>query len=78
MIQAVKQLDGGMDADLVSREHGISRSTLYSWRSRYSGMEVSQLQRLRELERENIRLKKMYSEQALDLELMREVIGKKN
>ena len=46
MVKAVKELESGMSADVVAREHGISRATLYSWKSKYSGMEVRQIEPL--------------------------------
>ena len=75
-VKAVKSLDGGVSADVICREFGISRSTLYQWRSKYGGMEVSQVKKLRELEEENARLKKMYADLALDNQILRDVIEK--
>ena len=77
MVRAVKELEGGMPAEQVAREHDVSRATLYNWRSKYSGMDVSQVRRLHELEDENRRLKQMYTELALDHELLKEVVEKK-
>jgi putative transposase len=77
MVKAVKELESGMSADVVAREHGISRATLYSWKSKYSGMEVRQIEQLRALMEENQRLKQMYADIALDNKILREVIGKK-
>ena len=54
------------DAETVARNHDISKATLYKWKSKYSGMEVSQVRRLKELEEENRKLKQMYSELAMD------------
>ena len=62
---------------MICRELGISRSTLYQWRSKYGGMEVSQVKRLRELEEENRKLKQMYADLALDNQILRDVIEKK-
>ena len=77
MVKAVKELESGMSADVVAREHGISRETLYSWKSKYSGMEVRQIEQLRALMEENQRLKQMYADIALDNKILREVIEKK-
>lgn len=77
MVKAVKALEGGMDAESVSRQHGISKATLYNWKSKYSGMEVSQVERLHELETENRRLKQMYADLALDHKILKEVLEKK-
>ena len=56
MVKAVQQLESGVDAETIAREHGISRATLYNWKSKYSGMEVSQVKRLKELEGESRKL----------------------
>lgn len=77
MVQAVKELESGIDADTVARDHNISKATLYNWKAKYSGMEVSQVKRLRELEEENRRLKQMYADLAIDNKLLKEVIEKK-
>lgn len=70
-------MENGATAEVICRELGISRSTLYQWRSKYGGMEVSQVRRLRELEEENRKLKQMYADLALDNQILREVIEKK-
>ena len=70
-------LESGTNADLVARDHGISKATLYNWKSKYSGMDVSQVKRLKELEDENRRLKQMYADLALDNRILKEVIEKK-
>ena len=77
IIKAVKDLEGGISSEIICREHGISRGTLYHWRGKYGGMEVSQIKRLRELEEENSKLKRMYANLALDNEVLRDVIEKK-
>lgn len=70
-------MENGATAEVICRELGISRSTLYQWRSKYGGMEVSQVRRLRELEEENRQLKQMYADLALDNQILRDVIEKK-
>ena len=77
MVKAVKELESGVSAEVVAREHGISKATLYQWKSKYSGMGVSQVRRLKELEEENRRLKQMYADLALDNQILRDVIEKK-
>ena len=77
MVRAVRQLDSGLSGELVAREHGISRTTLYRWKSKYSGMDVAQVRRLNELEEENRKLKQMYADLALDNQILRDVIEKK-
>ena len=76
MVKAIQKLESGVQADVVSREYGISRATLYNWKSKYSGMEVSQITWLKELEEENRRLKQMYADLALDNKILRDVIEK--
>ena len=77
MVRAVKQFENGMSSDAICRELGISRMTLYKWKSKYSGMDVSQVKRLKELEEENRKLKHMYADLALDNQILKEVIEKK-
>ena len=77
MVNAVRQLENGVSAELVAREHGISRTSLYKWKSKYSGMDVSQVKRMKELEEENRKLKQMYADLALDNQILRDVIEKK-
>lgn len=61
----------------VSRAHGISENTFYKWRQKYGGLEVADARRLRELERENSRLKRLLAERDIELDAMREVLAKK-
>lgn len=77
MVRAVKQFESGVSADTISRELGISRMTLYKWKSKYSGMDVSQVKHLKELEEENRKLKQMYANLALDNQILKDVIEKK-
>ena len=74
MVKAVQELESGIDAEAVARNHGISKATLYNWKSKYSGMEVSQVRRLKELEEENRKLKQMYAELALDNKILKDDI----
>jgi putative transposase len=62
---------------LLHRDHNISKATLYNWKSKYSGMDVSQVHRLKELEEENRKLKQMYADLALDNKILKDVIEKK-
>lgn len=77
IVKALKENENGRSVDDISRELGINKGTFYNWRKRYGGMEVSHLKRLKELESENARLKKMYADQALDISMMKEVLSKK-
>lgn len=73
----LKEAESGAAVADVARKHGISAATFYAWRSKYGGMAVSDMQRLRELEQENARLKRMYANLSLDHELLKEVAAKK-
>jgi putative transposase len=73
----LKEAESGVAVADVARKHGISAATFYQWRSKYGGMSVSDMQRLRELEQENARLKRMYADLSLDHELIKEVLAKK-
>ena len=73
----LKEAEAGAAVADVARKHGISAATFYAWRSKYGGMAVSDMQRLRELEQENARLKRMYANLSLDHELLKEVAAKK-
>lgn len=77
IVGILKEYENGISAEEVARKHGISKATLYAWRQKYSGMEASDLKRLKELETENAKLKRMYAELALDHELAKEIIAKK-
>lgn len=61
----------------VCREHSIAENTFYKWRQKYGGMEVSEARRLRELEKENARLKRLLAERCIEIDAMQEVIAKK-
>ena len=76
IIGAVKQLEAGRGVKDIARELGVTDQTLYNWKSKYGGMEVSEAQRLRELEDENLRLKTMVADLSLDKEALKAVIRK--
>jgi putative transposase len=67
---------GATTGELV-RRHGISRQTFYRWRQKYGGMQVDEAKRLRELEDENRRLKRIVADQALNLQVLKDVLGRK-
>jgi putative transposase len=77
IIKALKEHEKGRDVNELCREFGIHRSTFYSWKSKYGGMEVQELKRLKELEEENRKLKQMYADLALDNKILKDVIEKK-
>lgn len=76
MIAAVKQLEAGRSAKELARELGVTDQTLYNWRAKYSGMDVSDAKRLKSLEDENRRLKTMVADLSLDKEALKAVIRK--
>ena len=73
----LKSQDEGTSSEEICRINGISRQTFYQWRSKYGGLESSELKRLKQLEEENARLKRMYANLALDLEAAKYIIEKK-
>ena len=73
IVAVLKQLKAGAKAAEVCRKLGISETTLYNWRAKYGGLEVSDLRRLRELEDENRRLKKFVADQVLNIEALKVV-----
>lgn len=76
IIGILKEHQAGMPVADVCRKHGISDATLYTWRSKYGGMEVSDARKLKTLEDENRRLKKLLAESMLDVATLREMMGK--
>ena len=77
IMDALKRVDAGLAVPEVCRELGISTATFYKWRSKYGGMDTSMMARMKELEAENARLKKMYIEEKLKAEILNEAITKK-
>lgn len=73
----LKQADTGAPVPQLCREHGMSSATFYKWRAKYGGMDTSMVARLKELEDENRRLKKMYADERLKAEIVREALEKK-
>ena len=77
IMEALKRVDAGLAVPEICRELGISTATLYKWRAKYGGMDTSMMARMKELEAENARLKKMYIEEKLKAEILNEAITKK-
>lgn len=77
ILAMLKEADSGKKVSDIAREYGISETTLYNWRTKYGGMELSELQRLRDLERENAILKRIVADQALDITVLKDVNSKK-
>lgn len=76
IVRILKEVDGGRSVAEVCREYGVSEQSVYRWRTRYGGMEVSDVRRLKQLEEENARLKKLVADQALDIQLLKEINSK--
>ncbi len=76
IIGILKEHQAGLSAAELCRKHGISDATFYKWRSKYGGLEVSEAKRLRALEEENARLKKLLAEQVMDVATLKEMLGK--
>ena len=66
-----------MTSSDITRQHGVSQATFYGWRSKYGGMDLPMIKKMKELEDENRRLKKMYAEVSMEREILQEVIEKK-
>ncbi len=77
IINILKQADAGVPVKDICRQAGISTPTYYKWKSKYGGLEASDLKRVKELEAENSKLKRLYAEMALDNAAMKDLIAKK-
>ncbi len=73
----LKEVEAGLKVAEVCRKHGISQPTYYSWKSKYGGLEVAELRRIRELEAEHSKLKRMYADLAMENLALKELIQKK-
>jgi putative transposase len=76
IIGVLKEHQAGLSAAELCRKHGISDATFYNWRSKYGGLEVSEAKRLKQLEDENAKLKKLLAESMMDVSTLREMLGK--
>jgi len=77
IISILKQAEAGTPVPELCREHGMSNASFYKWRAKYGGMDASLMARMKELEAENNRLKKMYADVQLQNDVIKEVMGKK-
>ena len=77
IVEALKRVESGLTVPEVCRELGISSATFYKWRAKYGGMDTSMMTRMKELEAENARLKKMYAEERLKADILQEAMAKK-
>lgn len=78
IIKILKEAESGVPLDELARQHGFGKSTFYTWKAKYGGMESSDLNRLKELEAENRHLKEMYAEVSLENRVLKDVIEKKS
>jgi len=77
IIKAIKEHEAGAKVDHICRNLGISSGTFYNWRSKFAGLEVNEAKRLRELEAENNKLKRLLADKLLEVEAMKDVLSKK-
>ena len=76
IVGILRQADAGASVTDLCRQHGITSTTFYRWKRKYGGMEPSEAQRLRKLEEENRRLKRVVADQALNIQVLNELLGK--
>jgi putative transposase len=77
IVSILKEGEAGVGIAELARKHGISRATYFNWRSKYSGVTVSELKRMKELEAENAKLKRLYAEMALENAAIKDVLSRK-
>lgn len=77
IVAILKKQEAGMKTSDICREHGISDATFYNWKAKYGGLQVSDVKKLKELEAENFRLKKMYAELSMENYALKDLISKK-
>jgi putative transposase len=77
IIRILKEAEAGTQTADVCRIHGINQATFYRWKAKYGGLDVDEAKRLKQLEQENARLKRLVADQALDLLILKDVLGKK-
>jgi putative transposase len=76
VLKVLQEVDAGKPVVIAAREHGVSGGTIHRWRARYGGMTLTELKRLKTLEEENTRLKRIVAQQAMDIELLKEISSK--
>jgi len=76
VLRILQEVGGGKPVVIVAREYGVSRATIHRWKARYGGLTASELKRLKTLEEENAGLKRIVAQQAMDIELLREINSK--
>jgi putative transposase len=76
IIAILKEAEAGLKVADLTRKHGIAEGTFYRWKAKYGGMDVSDAKRLKQIEEENRRLKRLVADQALDIQMLKEVASK--
>lgn len=76
IIGVLKENEAGMSIEELARKHDVAAGTIYRWRSQYGGMEVNELKKLKGLEEENRRLKRLVADQALDIQMLKDINSK--
>ncbi len=74
IVRILGEVDGGRSIAETARQYGVSEATIYRWRNKFGGMEVSEVRRLRELEAENARLRRIVAQQAMDIDALKELL----
>lgn len=77
IIAILKEQEQGQKVSELCRKHGISPQTFYSWKSKFGGMDIDELRRLKDLEQENARLKKIVANQSLEIDIIKDLLQKK-
>jgi putative transposase len=77
IVSILKEADAGIPVKEICRKHGISSPTFYKWKARYGGLGASELKRIKELEAENAKLKRMYADKAMEADALKDLIEKK-
>jgi len=77
IVQILQEAEAGVALEDLIRQHGFSKASFYKWKAKYSGMSVSELKRMKELEEENRRLKQMYANLSLQYEVLKDIVEKK-
>jgi len=77
ILAVLREFESGLSVVELTRKYGVSNATIYNWRAKYAGMTESDLKRLKQLEEENQRLKRMYANLCIDNEILKDVVAKK-
>lgn len=77
IVGILKEVESGKAIAEICRQYGVSDQTIYNWKKKFGGMDISEVKRLRQLEAENARLKKIVAQQALDIDALKELLSKK-